>query len=66
MKSLRWHTKKSKDTVRSVKAFVLPENFGEKVALFLRGYRRAYLPYISVPWWVKSPKPKRWLLDFSF
>jgi hypothetical protein len=51
MKIIRVHTHKKS------RAFALPVGIRQKVALLLRGWRPAYLPYVSVPWWSRPYKP---------
>lgn len=51
MKIIRVHTPQKS------RAFALPICIRQKVALLLRGWRPAYLPYVSRPWWSKPFTP---------
>lgn len=39
---------------RRARIFALPANLTQRVALFMRGWRPAYLPHVPVPWWAKK------------
>lgn len=45
---------------RHSRFFALPGSWLQRIALFLRGWRPADLPYTAVPWWVNPKLPKDW------